>query len=471
MAIPKKHINTIPKAAGIYYFKDKDGQVLYVGKAKNLAHRVNSYFQKGYDWKVAALIEEYASLDYILTKNETEALLLEAQMVKEHQPKYNVLLKEGQPFLYILFTTNAELPVIELVRNKRKKGTYFGPFLHKRQARGVAAYLSETFRLNLCNKKIANGCLDYHFGKCAGSCLENFDKNEYLFRLQLAMDVLRGNHKESIKNLKEKIKEYNKAMAFESSRRLANYLENLDIIFETIRTRFHEKKYEHDIFVATTPTKVKPRDEALEQLGAFLSPPVPIVSSERLREPRDASTGSARTGKNAPGKSNSGRIEEMNASLMVSAEGTQVYRTIDCFDISHFQSSYLVGSCVRFSNGVPDKNNFRRFKIKTLQTQNDYAALQEIISRRYRNPEEIPDLILIDGGKGQLSAAQAVLPNATIISLAKREETIFSTSFPEGKKLDIHTPVGQLLIALRDYAHHFAITYHKLRRKKESLIT
>ena len=104
MAIPKKHINTIPKAAGIYYFKDKDGQVLYVGKAKNLAHRVNSYFQKGYDWKVAALIEEYASLDYILTKNETEALLLEAQMVKEHQPKYNVLLKEGQPFLYILFT-------------------------------------------------------------------------------------------------------------------------------------------------------------------------------------------------------------------------------------------------------------------------------------------------------------------------------------------------------------------------------
>ena len=113
-----------------------------------------------------------------------------------------------------------------------------------------------------------------------------------------------------------------------------------------------------------------------------------------------------------------------------------------------------------------DKNNFRRFKIKTLQTQNDYAALQEIISRRYRDTTQIPDLVVIDGGKGQLSTAQAVLPNATIISLAKREETVFSNTLPEGKKLDIHTGVGQLLIAIRDYAHHFAISYHKLRRKK-----
>lgn len=417
MAIPKKHTKTIPKAAGVYYFKDKDGQVIYVGKAKSLAVRVNSYFQKGHDWKVAALVEEYADIDYILTKNETEALLLEAQMVAEHKPKYNVLLVDGQPFLYILFTTNDPLPTIEVVRNKSKKGTYFGPFLHKRQARGVAQYLIETFRLKLCNKKIANGCLDYHLGRCAGSCMAQFDPSDYHFRIQLAMDVLRNNHKESLKNIKEKIKEYNKTLAFENSKRLNEYLTNLDTIFETIRTRFHEKKYEHDIFVATTPTAVKPRDTALEELSLFLNLP-------------------------------------------------QQIKTIDCFDISHFQSSYLVGSCVRFSNGIPDKNNFRRFKIKTLQTQNDYAALQEIISRRYRDTAQIPDLVVIDGGKGQLSAAEAVLPNATIISLAKREETVFSNTLPEGKKLDIHTGVGQLLIAIRDYAHHFAISYHKLRRKK-----
>ena len=419
MAIPKKHTKTIPKAAGIYYFKDKDGIVLYVGKAKSLANRVNSYFQKGHDWKVVALVEEYADIDYILTKNETEALLLEAQMVKEHKPKYNVLLKEGQPFVYILFTVDAAIPQIEIVRNKKQKGTYFGPFLHKKQARGVVQYLTETFRLRLCNKKIANGCLDFHIGKCAGSCMEAFDMNDYLFRINLAIDILQKNHKKSLKSLQEKLKEYNKAMAFENSRRLASYIENLDTIFETIETRFNEKKYENDIFIATTPTSVKPRDEGLHELSTFLN---------------------------------------INKQI----------RTIDCFDISHFQSSFLVGSCIRFSNGVPDKNNFRRFKIKTLQTQNDYAALQEIVSRRYRDPQEIPDLVVIDGGKGQLSAVQAVLPNATLISLAKREETIYSNNLPNGKKLDIHSPVGQLLIAIRDYAHHFAISYHKLRRKKES---
>lgn len=417
MGTLKKHTKTIPKAAGVYYFKDKDGVVIYVGKAKSLAHRVNSYFQKTYDWKVMALVEEYADIDYILTKNETEALLLEAQMIGQHKPKYNVLLTEGQPFLYLFFSTNSQLPTLEVVRNKSKKGTYFGPFLHKRQARGVANYLIETFRLQICNKKIANGCLDFHLGKCSGSCMATFDSGDYLFRINLAMDVLRNKHKESLKNLKEKIKEYNKSLSFENARRLNEYLANLDTIFETIKTRFHEKKYENDIFVATTPTKIEPRDESLNELAIFLG-----INKEIKR--------------------------------------------IDCFDISHFQSSYIVGSCVRFSNGIPDKNNFRRFKIKTLETQNDYAALQEIVSRRYRNPEEIPDIVMIDGGKGQLSAAKAVLPNATIISLAKREETIYSDNLPEGKKLDLHSKVGQLLIAIRDYAHHFAITYHKLRRKK-----
>ncbi len=124
----------------------------------------------------------------------------------------------------------------------------------------------------------------------------------------------------------------------------------------------------------------------------------------------------------------------------------------------------MVGSCVRFTDGVPDKNAFRRFKIKTLDQQNDYAALQEIIARRYKDSKNIPDLIVIDGGKGQYSAAKKIVPQGTIVSLAKREETLFTPLFPDGKKLDIHTKVGQLLIALRDYAHHFAISYHKKRR-------
>ena len=142
--------------------------------------------------------------------------------------------------------------------------------------------------------------------------------------------------------------------------------------------------------------------------------------------------------------------------------------TIDCFDISHFQSHYIVGACIRFTDGKPDKNKFRRFKINSLDQQNDYAALQEIVARRYKDDTILPDLVLIDGGKGQLSAAKAIIPHALCASLAKREETIFSDQYPHGIVLDLHTEVGKLLIALRDYAHHFAISYHRLRRHKDS---
>ncbi len=429
---------TLPKAPGVYLFKDKRESVIYVGKAKNIHKRVQSYFQKQKgDWKIQALLHEQDEVDYILTKNESEALLLEAQLIRDYKPKFNVLLKEGQPFVYILFGTvdeeklaqKTKLPIIELVRNKKKKGRYFGPFLRKQQARSAHRYLVETFRLNLCNKKIENGCLDYHLGFCAGSCKKDFDTTSYLFRLQLAYDALKNNHRKLTKKIKQQIAEYNQELAFEKAMNLYQYLENLDVILQTLRTKFSESKYRHDIFTQTTPAKhLTMRDGNLAyDLQQFL----------KLEKP----------------------IER-----------------IDCFDISHFQSSYLVGSCVRFYNGIPDKNNFRRFKIRTLSIQNDYAALQEIVSRRYKShlypdatdikstPQLLPDLILIDGGKGQLSAVTAVITDIPCVSLAKREETLFGKQFPDGVRLNIKRPIDRLLIELRDYAHHFAISYHRTRR-------
>src|SRR4030095_1012830 len=169
----------IPKLTGVYLFKDASNAIIYIGKAKNLHLRVNSYFKKyTADWKVKQLIDEYADVDYILTPTETESLLLEADLVQKHKPKFNVLLKEGQPFLYILFTHN-ETPTVELVRNKKQKGTYFGPFLQKTPARKTYHFLMQTFKLNLCNKKIDLGCLDYHIGNCAGSCRPDFDTTDY----------------------------------------------------------------------------------------------------------------------------------------------------------------------------------------------------------------------------------------------------------------------------------------------------
>lgn len=440
----KKLEKSIPKLTGIYLFKNAQGEFIYIGKAKNLHNRVNSYFKKyNTDWKINQLINEYADIDYILTATETESLLLEAELVQKYKPKFNVLLKEGQPFLYILFTSNEtqsktsptldstnlwgphskyndEWGKIELVRNKKKKGTYFGPFLQKIPARKTYRFLMRTFNLNLCNKKIEHGCLDYHIGNCAGSCKVNFDTADYIFRMGLAQEALKNNQDGFIQSIKDQMKKYSAEFAFEKAQRLNEYLDNIDTIFTTINIHFNADKFATDIFVASTQT--------------------PYQSDANIT---------------------------INTDLQKFLGFSTPVRTIDCFDISHFQSSYLVGSCVRFTDGKPEKSYFRHFKIKTLLEQNDYAALQEIITRRYKNKTDIPDLILIDGGKGQLSAAQYVLPGAPLVSLAKREETLYGPQFPQGIRLDVHTSVGKLLIALRDYAHHFAISYHRLKRKKD----
>lgn len=412
----------LPRLPGVYIFKNADGEPIYIGKAKSLKHRVSSYFHKQKtDWKVAALVEEHVSLDFILTKNETEALLLETQMIQEYKPKFNILLTSGQPFIYILFTKD-EIPQIKIVRNKKEKGTYFGPFLFKSQARRVHQYLMEKFRLTMCNKKIENGCLEYHLGICPGNCKSNFDAQEYLFRIELAQDVLKKNHKDFIKRLEAKIKEHSANMDFEKAKNLHEYVTNFETIFETIRTHFTESKYATEIAAVSTPRAyvAEMAEDIAEQLQKFLNLKSPV-------------------------------------------------HTIDCFDISHFQSRSIVGSCVRFRDGKPDKDRFRRFQVRSLVEQNDYAALQEIVSRRYKNPEDIPDLILIDGGKGQLSAVKVILPHANLISLAKREETIYGDAYPNGKVLDISTDIGKLLIAVRDYAHHFAISYHRLKQGKSAL--
>ena len=412
----KKLTLQLPSLSGVYLFKDADQQVIYIGKAKDLKKRVSSYFQKkDSDWKVGALLEEALSIDHIITKNEHEALLLEAELVQEYQPKFNVLLKSGHPFLYLVITKD-KLAQIKIVRNKKTAGTHFGPFIHKQHARKVYDFIVSTFRLYTCNKKIENGCLDYHLGKCAGTCKSNFNPDDYLFRIELAKDALKKNHKSFLKKLQAQIKVHTSALEFEKAKHLHDYQENIRNIFATLASRFNAHNYLTEVLTSTTPFK----------------------------EPQ----------------SYPAAAQELKDILHLK----RVPETIDCFDISHFQSSHIVGSCVRFTHGLPDKNNFRRFKIKTLDEQNDYAALQEIVSRRYRDEENLPDLVLIDGGKGQRSAVLPILPNTPCVSLAKREELLFSDYHKQGMPLDVKTPIGKLLLSLRDYAHHFAITYHRKLR-------
>lgn len=416
--VSPEYVRSLPQLPGIYVFKDSENTIIYIGKAKQLKNRVSSYFRKQDDWKVQELIKEHSTVEYILTKNEMEALLLEAQLIRTYKPKYNVLMKHANPFVYLV-VTNEELPQLLFVRQKKGKGTFFGPFLYKKKARSSYEYLMRSLRLRLCSTKIEHGCLDYHMGLCAGNCRPEFNKDEYRMRLAIGQQLLEGKYEACQSMLVEQIKEHNARLEYEKSKRLNIYLHDLASLFETLKTGFTDRKYTKDITIISTPlsAKIEHAIEGLFELQKLLHLP--------------------------------DRPE-----------------SIDCFDISHFQSSHLVGSCIRFTEGIPDKNKFRRFKIKTLHEQNDYAALQEIVSRRYRNLAEMPHIALIDGGKGQLSAVQRLFPGLLCISLAKKEELLHTPLHPEGVPLDIQTPLGKLLISLRDYAHHFAISYHRVLRSK-----
>lgn len=417
----------IPTRSGVYFFKDAAGEILYIGKAKNLRNRIRSYFRKSvYDWKVEALIADYAIIDFIETENDLEALLLEAQLIKEHKPKYNVLLKSGEPFVYILFTSQP-IPEMKLAKNKKEKGTYYGPFLSKKEARAIFHFLRRALRLNICNQTLEGGCLDYHLGICAGKCLGSFDVNEYKARLLLAQQLLDSNIKRARELIAEQIVVFNKAREYEKARNFASYLEHLEPLLATLKTHYHERKYEVPVYAIATASQ----------------------------EVYDTCV---------PG------LKELQDLLQLPVQP----RILDCFDISHFQSHNLVGSCVRFVNGLPDKSGFRRFKIKALTQQNDCAALHEIVARRYEPATgaltTLPDIVVIDGGKGQRNAVLDVVPQGTIcLSLAKEEERLFTPLHPEGVVLDIHSPLGKLIIALRDYAHHFAISYQRLLASKRAL--
>jgi excinuclease ABC subunit C len=549
----KNQSKKLPSLPGVYLFKNIDNQILYIGKAKNLKNRITSYFQNNDNLKNLALLENSSKIEHIATKSELEAMLLEAELIKANQPKFNILLKDGQPFLYIMIPSNTKkLPELKIVRNKKTKGTYFGPFLEKTSTRKVYNFLLKTFKLKLCSQKIENGCLDYHMGLCAGNCKPNFNEKNYLQRLELAKLSLQKGHSKFLKYLEAEILKNNTKLNFEKSKELYEYLKAFKIIFNNLDENYSFKNPNNslitkDIWILSEDKKslflFKEKNTSLSKKQLFVFPfikkenktskinSLPIHSTSQkiysfnaneynILEKSKANSSinyieyitsyyqnfnCANTiltnfdikkdekdllekflkkfhKKDQPvniikpkdghlynliklAKINVDQYLEKQKDLATSLQNLfkldKEIHTIDCFDISHKQGTFMVGSCVRFKDGQPDKKNFRHFKIKTVHQSDDYASLQEIVKRRYKNPQNIPDLVLIDGGKGQLNSVIKVLPNANIASLAKREETIFSQNIPLGKILNIQNYTSQVLIALRDYTHHFAISYHK----------
>ncbi len=504
-----KQIRTLPHEPGVYIFKTNENEILYIGKAKSLKDRCSSYLSpKPDDLKGITIAASATGFECITTPTELAALLLEAELIQHHRPPLNVLLKDGQPFLYFLIT-NEDVPRLVLVRNKKLKGTYFGPFIEKGPIRSLHAFLLKTFRLDTCTRKMPNGCLRYHMAICAGTCLPNFDLAGYKERLALVRKLLSRGSRDVFDEIDRLVAHQNELMEFEVSKKLVEAKQNLESflinkasILDVAQTVEHftsrhfwithknhvflldEKKLKFTIRYTFLAEPGECLDTYLVTYYQQFQPPREIILNQELAEfdlvqnflvtRWNLATPPLLTAQPGEHVQHLARLALLHVENkeIITAETTKELQdflnlekppqTIDCFDISHTQGRNIVGSCVRFFDGAPDKSGCRKFIIQSLENQNDYAALQEVVRRRYHTAEELPDLVLIDGGKGQLSAVNAVFDAVQTASIAKREERIFASTLPpEGKLVNKRSKAGKTLMAIRDYAHHFAISFHR----------
>lgn len=418
MAVNEKltqKLKELPKEPGVYFHKDAHGKIIYIGKAAALKNRVGSYFQQSRhrDHKTVLLVREIADLDWITVDSEVEALFLESEFIKRYRPKYNVDLKDDKHFIYIKIPMHDEWPVVSFVRRPiDDKSSYFGPFTSSdavrkamRQLRKVFPYV--THSLDPMPKR---GCLQYHLGLCPGPECQAITPAEYKRNLRRLMMYFHGKKTKLIEQLEKEMQRSAKKHDFETAAERRNQLRNLQALSKQM---IFSDREAFDLA----------KDQSLVGLADIL-------------------------------------------------ELKELPRRIECFDISHFQGTDNVASMVVFSDGVPNKEEYRRFKMR-LAGNDDFAHMREVMRRRFsgKNLEQWPKpgLLVIDGGKGQLSAAMGVLSELGIdlpaIGLAKREEEII---LPTGEtvRLPLSSHVLQLLQRIRDEAHRFAVTYHSLLRGK-----
>jgi excinuclease ABC subunit C len=434
---PKSAYKTqdIPLEAGVYVFRNNSGDVIYVGKAKSLRKRLASYFQpsrkRTADAKLRSLINSIAFFDYHVVKNEHEALLLESRLIKEYTPRYNVERRDDKRFLLLVVDHSETYPRLQLTRLKKNDGrTYFGPFPNANALRATVRFLSRRYKLRTCNVREPTAehckhCLDQDIKACSCPCVNQISPEDYAQKLNQVLDVLRGNIKEELESLETEMKELAQKQRFEDAALRRDMMENLKSVGKAERLRTFERS-------TLVPADIS--NTAVTSLQNALG----------LKHPPE---------------------------------------TIECFDISNISGTLSVGSMVCFQHGRPARKLYRRFRIKEVDGVNDFAMIAETVRRRYTRlqteEKPFPDLVVIDGGPGQLNAAvaalaKAELPVMPVISLAKRHEEIYIPGESTPIQLSVDHPGRKLLQAIRDEAHRFAISYHReLRNKRiaDSLLT
>lgn len=418
----------LPSKPGAYIFKNEKGDVIYVGKAKDLKKRVSSYFSnKSLDNKTILLVKEISSIDHIIVRSEVEALLLEANLIKKYKPFYNIKLSDDKSFPFIKISSD-KIPYVSISRNKNeKKSIYFGPYTDAYALKVVLKLLRKIFPFQTTKNHLKKKCFYYHLNLCPCATADNSNIEKYKKNIKLLKKFLNGNAESVLKSLAKTQNEYIKKEEFERAKDIQVQIEKINIITS-------------------------------ENYDPFRYQEVPDFYFQRIRKELDS-------------------LKEILNKYHLKVNSLE---RIECYDISNIQGKDATGSMVVFLNGDSSKKDYRKFKIRRIDTPDDFLMHKEMMTRRIKHAEwTIPNLIVIDGGRGQVSSVLQVLKEASfdvpLIGLAKREETIVipeivnsSVEFIE-VNLSNSTPGINLLRRIRDEAHRFAITYHRLLRKKRHL--
>ena len=536
----KLQIKTLPTQPGVYQYYDKDGVILYIGKAKNLKKRVSSYFTKNHEYgKTKVLVKKIATIEHIVVNTETDALLLENNLIKKYQPRYNVMLKDDKTYPWIC-VKKERFPRIFLTRKVIKDGSeYFGPYTSVRTVKALLDLIKELYLLRSCNydlseKNIENGkykvCLDYHIGNCKGPCEAFQTEENYLEDIAAIRNIIKGNFKESIKAFHNLMMNYAEEMEFEEAQKikekidlLSNYqakstvvnpsITNVDIfsitsdesysyinflkisngaIIQSHTSEIKKKLNESDkhlLELAIVEIRQRFNSQSKEiyvpfeiDLGENIKVTVPKLGDKKRIV--DLSLRNAKYYRQErfkqikivdPDRHVNRVMAQMQKDLRLSKEP----RHIECFDNSNIQGTNPVAACVVFKNGKPSKKEYRHFNIKTVEGPDDFASMEEVVFRRYKRLLEeglqLPQLIVIDGGKGQLSSAIKSLDilglrnTIAIIGIAKRLEEIYYPNDPVPLYLDKKSESLKIIQQLRNEAHRFGITHHRNKRSKSAL--
>lgn len=541
----KKQLDNLPRASGVYLMKNKAGEIIYVGKAKSLRKRVRSYFQKSrnHSFKTEALVKRIADIDYIITDSEVEALILEATMIKKHNPKFNIRLKDDKTYPYIKITTNEDYPRVFKTRIVKKDGArYFGPYTDVNAVHKTLKLLRDLFPLRDCKKNISRkekkdrACLNYHIEKCLGPCVNNVDVEEYRSMVDEVCLFLKGKQQDLIEELKEEMEQAADRQEFEQAAELRDQIKAIKKVTENqkvvssdfadqdvIATSHQDDLACVQVMAVRNGRLVGEEDfimegtspEAIDEtLTAFLKQyymntnyipqeillEIEIEDKEIMEDWLNEKRGS-RVYLKTPQRGAKHQLINMaqrNAKYnlkdylikseyksrkpLKAVKELQTYLDleeppvrIEGFDISNIQGTDPVASLVVFENGTAQKGDYRRFKIKTVEGPDDFAMMQEVVNRRYsrllKEDKKLPDLILIDGGKGQLNAVLEVLhklsiDNQPVIGLAKKEEEVFVEGESEPVILPGDSEALYLLQRVRDEAHRFAVNYHRKLRSR-----